>query len=202
MGKKLFTIALCLFISIGAAWAQNTVTGTVTDESGQPLAGASVLVAGTTVGVNTDLDGNYSVTVPKNGILVFSFIGFEEQRINPEGRKTINVVLVEDKNVLDETIVVAFGTTTKEAFTGSASVMKSEQLQKRQTSNVANSLVGNVAGLQMRGASGAQHLSRFVLAIQGVQNFNPLQNLIRRIFGHGHRFEFAFEIRAVFAKLL
>ena len=54
----------------------------------------------------------------------------------------------------------------------------------------------------MRGASGAQHLSRFVLAIQGVQNFNPLQNLIRRIFGHGHRFEFAFEIRAVFAKLL
>ena len=83
MGKKLFTIALCLFISIGAAWAQNTVTGTVTDESGQPLAGASVLVAGTTVGVNTDLDGNYSVTVPKNGILVFSFIGFEEQRINP-----------------------------------------------------------------------------------------------------------------------
>ena len=53
MGKKLFTIALCLFISIGAAWAQNTVTGTVTDESGQPLAGASVLVAGTTVGVNT-----------------------------------------------------------------------------------------------------------------------------------------------------
>lgn len=69
MGKKLFTIALCLFISIGAAWAQNTVTGTVTDESGQPLAGASVLVAGTTVGVNTDLDGNYSVTVPKMGFL-------------------------------------------------------------------------------------------------------------------------------------
>lgn len=76
MGKKLFTIALCLFISIGAAWAQNTVTGTVTDESGQPLAGASVLVAGTTVGVNTDLEGNYSVTVPKNGILVFSFIQY------------------------------------------------------------------------------------------------------------------------------
>lgn len=69
MRKKLFTIALCLFISIGAAWAQNTVTGTVTDESGQPLAGASVLVAGTTVGVNTDLDGNYSVTVPKMGFL-------------------------------------------------------------------------------------------------------------------------------------
>ena len=81
MGKKLFTIALCLFISIGAAWAQNTVTGTVTDESGQPLAGASVLVAGTTVGVNTDLDGNYSVTVPKNGILVFSFIGFDNSSL-------------------------------------------------------------------------------------------------------------------------
>ena len=168
MGKKLFTIALCLFISIGAAWAQNTVTGTVTDESGQPLAGASVLVAGTTVGVNTDLDGNYSVTVPKNGILVFSFIGFEEQRINPEGRKTINVVLVEDKNVLDETIVVAFGTTTKEAFTGSASVMKSEQLQKRQTSNVANSLVGNVAGLQMRGASGAPGAGAGSMNIRGI----------------------------------
>ena len=97
MGKKLLTIALCLLVSIGAAFAQNTVTGTVTDESGQPLAGASVLVAGTTVGVNTDLDGNYSVNVPKDGVLVFSFIGFEEQRITPNGRKNINVVLVKTR---------------------------------------------------------------------------------------------------------
>ncbi len=168
MGKKLFSIALCLFISIGAAFAQTAVTGTVTDESGQPLAGASVLVSGTTLGVNTDLNGNYSLNVPKDGVLVFSFIGFEEQRITPDSRKTINVVLVEDKNVLDETIVVAFGTTTKEAFTGSASVMKSDQLQKRQTSNVANSLVGNVAGLQMRGASGAPGAGAGSVNIRGI----------------------------------
>ena len=170
MGKKLLTIALCLFVSIGAAFAQNTVTGTVTDESGQPLAGASVLVAGTTIGVNTDLDGNYSLNVPKDGVLVFSFIGFEEQRITPNGRKNINVVLVEDKNVLNETIVVAFGTTTKEAFTGSASVVKSEELQKRATSNVANALVGTVPGLQMRGASGAPGAGAGSMNIRGISS--------------------------------
>ena len=168
MSKKLFSFALCLLVSIGTAFAQGPVSGRVTDESGQPLAGASVVVEGTTVGTNTDLDGKYTVNVPQNGVLVFSFIGFVEERVMPGSRKVVNVTLIEDKNLLDETIVVAFGTTTKEAFTGSASVVKSEELQKRSTANVTNALVGSVPGLQLKGASGAPGAGAGSINIRGL----------------------------------
>ena len=168
MSKKLFSFALCLLVSIGTAFAQGSVSGRVTDESGQPLAGASVVVEGTTVGTNTDLDGKYTLNVPQNGVLVFSFIGFVEERVMPGSRKVVNVTLIEDKNLLDETIVVAFGTTTKEAFTGSASVVKSEELQKRSTANVTNALVGSVPGLQLKGASGAPGAGAGSINIRGL----------------------------------
>jgi TonB-linked SusC/RagA family outer membrane protein len=168
MSKKLFSFALCLLVSIGTAFAQGSVSGRVTDESGQPLAGASVVVEGTTVGTNTDLDGKYTLNVPQNGVLVFSFIGFVEERVMPGSRKVVNVTLIEDKNLLDETIVVAFGTTTKEAFTGSASVVKSEELQKRSTANVTNALVGAVPGLQLKGASGAPGAGAGSINIRGL----------------------------------
>ena len=169
MSKKLLSFALCLIIGIGTAFAQGSVSGRVTDESGQPLVGASVMVAGTTIGTNTDLDGRYTLNnVPQDGVLVFSFIGFVEERVTPGNRRTINVTLIEDKNVLDETIVVAFGTTTKEAFTGSASVVKSDDLQKRSTANVTNALVGSVPGLQLKGASGAPGAGAGSINIRGL----------------------------------
>ena len=169
MGKKLFSLVLCLIVGIGTTFAQTVkVSGKVTDASGQPLTGASVFVAGTTNGTMTDATGSYSLTVPANATLTFSFIGFEEQQIQVNRRTQINVVLQEDVNVLNETIVVAFGTTTKEAFTGSASVVKSEDLQKRSTANVTNALVGSVPGLQMKGASGAPGAGSGSINIRGI----------------------------------
>ena len=152
MGKKLFSVLLCLILGMSASFAQTVnVTGKVTDAAGQGLVGASVFVAGTTNGTMTDASGNYSLSVPSNATLTFSFIGFTEQLIAVGGRKVINVILEEDANLLNETIVVAFGTTTKEAFTGSASVVKSEDLQKRSTSNATNARVGSVAARRLRG---------------------------------------------------
>lgn len=169
MGKKLFSVLLCLILGMSASFAQTVnVTGKVTDAAGQGLVGASVFVAGTTNGTMTDASGNYSLSVPSNATLTFSFIGFTEQLIAVGGRKVINVILEEDANLLNETIVVAFGTTTKEAFTGSASVVKSEDLQKRSTANVANALVGSVPGLQMKGASGAPGAGSGSINIRGL----------------------------------
>jgi len=169
MGKKLFSVLLCLILGMGASFAQTVnVTGKVTDASGQGLVGASVFVAGTTNGTMTDASGNYSLSVPSNATLTFSFIGFTEQLIAVGGRKVINVILEEDANLLNETIVVAFGTTTKEAFTGSASVVKSDDIAKRQTANVTNALVGAVPGLQIRGASGAPGAGAGSIRIRGI----------------------------------
>ena len=171
MGKKLFSVLLCLILGMGASFAQTVnVTGKVTDAAGQGLVGASVFVAGTTNGTMTDASGNYSLSVPSNATLTFSFIGFTEQLIAVGGRKVINVILEEDANLLNETIVVAFGTTTKEAFTGSASVVKSEDLQKRSTANVTNALVGSVPGLQMKGASGAPGAGSGSINIRGISS--------------------------------
>ena len=173
MGKKLFSVLLCLILGMSASFAQTVnVTGKVTDAAGQGLVGASVFVAGTTNGTMTDASGNYSLSVPSNATLTFSFIGFTEQLIAVGGRKVINVILEEDVNLLNETIVVAFGTTTKEAFTGSASVVKSEDLQKRSTANVTNALVGSVPGLQMKGASGAPGAGSGSINIRGISSLS------------------------------
>ena len=168
---KLFFTVLALSIC-ALAYGQNiTVKGTVSDASnGEPVPFASLQLKGTMTGTNTDANGEYSISVPSNGTLVFSSVGYTTQEVAVNGKAVINVSLEADTEFLDDVIVVAFGTTTKEAFTGSASVMKSDQLEKRQTSNVANSLVGNVAGLQMRGASGAPGSGSGSINIRGISS--------------------------------
>lgn len=128
MGKKLFTIALCLFISIGAAFAQKgTVTGVVRDAStGEAIPFASVMEKGTMNGISSGEDGTYSISVSNTGsaVLVFSSVGYVTLDVPVSGRATVDVSLEVD-NVLDDVIVVAYGTATKESFTGSAAMVKS-----------------------------------------------------------------------------
>ena len=167
---KLFFTAMVWMVLGLAAYAQNmSVSGTVTDAAGEPIVGANVVLKGDTkVYTLTDVGGNYKISVPSNGVLSVSCLGYVSQEVNVSGRNVVNIALDEDTQLLEETIVVAFGTTTKEAFTGSAAVMKSEDLQKRQTTNVANALVGNVPGLQMRGASGAPGAGAGSMNIRGI----------------------------------
>ena len=165
-----FFSAMVWMLVASVAWAQNVpVAGTVSDGNGDPIVGASVVLkSNTSVYALTDIEGRFRLNAPSNGVLVVSCLGYVGQEVGINGQNVLNISLEQDAQLLDETIVVAFGTTTKEAFTGSASVMKSEDLQKRQTTNVANALVGNVAGLQMRGASGAPGAGAGSMNIRGI----------------------------------
>ena len=146
-----------LFMMAIAASAQNiTVTGVVKDSStGEPVPFASIRLDGTMIGGMTDLDGVYSIDVPADGLLIFSSIGYKDTPVPVEGKAQHDVLLDPDTEMLEETIVVAFGTATKESFTGSATVVKSEDITKVQSSDVTRALEGMVAGVQMTTSSGS-----------------------------------------------
>ena len=170
MGKKFLSILACMLMTASMAWAQKQITGTVVDsESGEPLIGVAVRVPDSSIGVLTDADGNFSISLPDGKTsLNFSFMGMKPATLT--ARNGMKVLLETDTKALDEIIVVAFGTSTKQAFTGSASVMDSKDLEKHVTANVANALVGNVPGLQMRGASGAPGADAGAMNIRGISS--------------------------------
>lgn len=129
------------------------VSGVVVDAvTGEPVIGANIIVKGTTNGVSTDFDGNFTLDVPKGAVLVVSYIGYVNLEVPVSGTK-MTISLKEDTQALDEVVIVAFGKATKESFTGSAGVMKSEELLKAQVTNPAQALAGRVAGLQISNSS-------------------------------------------------
>ena len=153
MKRLLLLLAVCT-ACISGVWAQaQTVTGKVVDAStGEPIVGASVVVQGTSTGSITSLDGDFTVECAQGAKLVISFIGLETKVV--DAKDGVVVELAENTSALDEVMVVAFGTTTKKSFTGSASVVKSEEIQKRQSSNVTSTLAGTVAGVQSSSSTG------------------------------------------------
>ena len=168
---KLFLTVVAL-LACTAAFAQSVrLSGSVKEGNGDAVSGAAVQLKGSTaVYTMTDVAGNYSITVPSDGVLVVSCLGYETAEVPVAGRKVVDIVLNPDSQLLEDVFVVAFGTTTKEAFTGSASVMKSEELEKHQVTNVANALVGAVPGLQMRGASGQPGSDSGSMKIRGISS--------------------------------
>ncbi|MDR3350784.1 MAG: TonB-dependent receptor [Prevotellaceae bacterium] len=152
---KIFLIAACLFFTgKGVVWAQPVQVNGVVTENRQPLAGVSVIVKGSSAVSITDVDGRYSIAAPEGAVLVFSFMGLKTQEIDVGNRTVINVEMEADVAELEEVIVVAYGTATRRAFTGAASVIKSADIAKRQSSNITNMLTGQVAGLQTASSSG------------------------------------------------
>lgn len=137
-----------------------TVTGKVTDESGQPMPGVTVLVKGSATTVYTSANGNYTITAPdENAVLVFSSIGFETQEIKAGSRTTINVTLKMATSKLEETVIIAYGTQKKSELTGSLTTITGESLKDLpSTVNIEQSLQGRAAGvmvLQETGQPGA-----------------------------------------------
>ena len=146
-----FTLLLCSMNS----YAQSiTVTGVVSDATGESLPGVSVAVKGTTNGTITDLDGKYSLDVKKNATLVFSYIGMKTQELNVAGRKTVNVVLKDDTELLDEVIVVGYGTQKKSSLTSAVSAIKGDELLKAPSTNVSQLLGGRLPGISSLQESG------------------------------------------------
>ena len=160
---KLLRIILpgLLMLAASMAQAQNlTVSGVVKDSSnGEPVPFAAIQLQGTMVGGQTDMDGLYSIDVPADGVLVFSSIGYKETIVPVAGKAQHDVLLSPDTEMIEETIVVAFGTATKESFTGSAAVVKSDDIAKVQSSDVTRALEGVVAGVQMTTSSGSLNSS-------------------------------------------
>lgn len=166
-----FLLVLLVFSTTYALAQEKTVSGTVSDESGMPLPGVNVIVQGTTRGAQTDFDGNYTIKAATGEILVFSFVGMKAAQATVGSSNIINMSLQEDIAALDEVVVVAFGTTTKEAFTGSAEVVNSEKLELRSLTSPIAALEGNVTGVQFLSASG-QPGSSPGLVIRGVGTLN------------------------------
>lgn len=132
------------------SFSQNiTVKGTVKDTTGESVIGATVLQKGTTNGIISDVDGNFTLSVPKDATLVVSFVGYQKQEIPVNGKPSLTVVLKEDTELLDEVVVIGYGTQRKEAVTGSVASMKGDDLRQVQTGNITNALQGRVAGVEM-----------------------------------------------------
>jgi len=152
--KKWMLILSCLFLSIGFSIAQTTrISGTVVDDTGESVIGASVVVKGSTTGTITDADGRFTINTPQaNSPLVFSLIGMKTREVRAS--QNMRIVLESDAELLDEVMVVAYGTVKKSAFTGAAGVVDSKSITKLQVSSVSKALEGAVPGLQAASISG------------------------------------------------
>ena len=144
---------------------QVVVTGTVMNQQGLPIVGASVVVKGTTIGILTDIDGKYTLSnVSQNDTLVFTFIGMTPQEIPLNGRTTFYVVMKEETSVLEEVVVVAYGTQKKESVIGSITTIRPAEL-KIPSSNLTTTLAGRIAGIiayQRSGEPGADNADFFI----------------------------------------
>lgn len=147
--RMAFAALLLLIMGGSAAYAQNSVSGTVKDANGEPIVAASVVVRGTTIGVVTDLDGNYTINVPANSTLVASCIGYSDAEVHYTNQGTVNFVLQEDALFLDETVVIGYQTVKRRDLTGSVASVNSRQLSSAPVANVAQALQGKLPGVNI-----------------------------------------------------
>lgn len=172
MSKKLFSLALGLLLTIGSAFAQTTsVSGTVVDENGDPIVSAAIQLKGSTVYTMTNSVGEFTISAPADGILAISCLGFHSTEIPVNGRASISVTLTSDAEVLEDVIVVAYGTVRREANTGSVTSLKNEQLAEIPATSVDKMLSGKMAGVSITSGSG-QPGSTSTIRVRGTSSIN------------------------------
>ncbi|MGK6351670.1 SusC/RagA family TonB-linked outer membrane protein [Parapedobacter sp. DT-150] len=172
--RLLFTAWLMCCGLISTAWArQSSVTGKVTDASdGSPLSGVTITVQGTNTATATDANGSYSITVPGgDATLVFQLIGYSTQQLPVGSKKVIDVSLELATSALDEVMVVAYGTTTRGSFTGSAATVGGEDLKDASTVSFENALLGKMPGVQITNSSGQAGAAPSI-RIRGIGSMN------------------------------
>jgi len=148
-------LTLLLALAVQLTFAQEkTISGTVTDASGLPLPGATVLLKGTTSGTSTDFDGKYAIKANQGATLVFSFVGYITKEIVVGTSNNINTSMQEDSTALEEIIIVGYGTSTKQSFAGTAKTVQSENLEIKNVSNLSQALSGEIAGVTVINTSG------------------------------------------------
>ncbi len=156
MKQTLLSFLVGGMILTSVAFAQErTISGRVTSAEGKALPGVTVAVQGSALSTQTDKDGNYSLNVPIGKILIFSSVGFDDKTIIVSNSSSVfNISLANHENALDEVVVVGYGSTTKESFTGSAKKVSAENIEKKNVSNISQALTGEVAGLQVTNTTG------------------------------------------------
>ncbi|CAM1334737.1 SusC/RagA family TonB-linked outer membrane protein [Tenacibaculum aestuariivivum] len=172
------TLLIYFFISYPSKLIaqENIINGKVIDKSGFSLPGTSVIIKGTATGVQTDLNGNYSIKAKPNNILIFNFLGFITKEITIKDKKTINITLLEDDENLDEIIVVGYGTQKKSDVTGAIGQIKTEELNKVVTTNPTDALQGRISGVTVTSSSGSPGAGADIV-IRGLGSFGNNQPL-------------------------
>ena len=166
----LWTLFL-LLAGAGTAFAQPTVGGTVTDEQGNPLVGVTVVVVDSNKGTTTDINGNYSIAVPKGGILEFTYIGMSSQRITCGGGiSNLDVTMKEDAARLDEVVILGYGSQRRADVTAAVSQIDGKELQKMPMSNISQGLAGRLPGLISVQNSGQPGQDQASMTIRGAKS--------------------------------
>lgn len=174
---RMLTLSLFVLCTTVVFAQQKSIKGTVVDATGEPLIGVNVSVKGTTIGIITDIDGNYSLEVPTNATLVFSYIGYRTQELSVGNQTTINITMQEDTQNIDEVVVVGYGVQKKETVTGSVSTLKGDELIKSPVANLSNAIAGKMSGVVTYQRSGEPGYDGATIRIRGsntLGNNDPL----------------------------
>lgn len=165
-------LTLLLAFVVHLTYAQEkTISGTIIDDNGLPVPGATVLVKNTTSGTTSDFDGNYSINASQGETLVFSFVGYTTKEVLVGASNTINVTLNEDVQALEEVVVVAYGSQSRQAIVGAVAVVSADIIEKQQVASVTNALQGSVPGVNII-SSGGQPGDNPTIRIRGVSSIN------------------------------
>ena len=170
--RNIYVLLLCMFLT--NSYAQQTVTGNVSDQDNNSLPGVAVVIDGTATGTVTDFDGNYSITVEDGQILVFSYLGYETQRISVDGL-ILNVILTESSSQLEEVVVIGYGTAQKKDLTGAVDLITPDDFNKGSVVNAQQLIQGKVAGVSIVSNDGAPGATNNVL-IRGIGSLNLNSN--------------------------
>lgn len=154
-----------------AVQQDNKITGTVLDPTGMPVIGANIMIKGTTNGTITDMDGKFSLDVPKDATLVVTYVGYTNQEISVGNHKALSITLKEDSEALDELVVIGYGSVKKSNLTSSVSKITDEAVSSRPISTVSEALQGQLAGVRSQATSGLPG-SNYSIQIRGVNTIN------------------------------
>lgn len=156
IARKFFFLMVGLLFSVGLNAQTITVSGVVSDPSGEPLIGASILAQGTTVGTSTNIDGEYTINVAPDATLVVSYVGYDTQNVPVDGRTSINVTMQENSVMLNEVVAIGYGTVKKSDATGSVAVIKPDEIEAGLATSVQDMLVGQTPGVVVTQAGGPE----------------------------------------------
>lgn len=163
--RTILTLLFGLFLSVGMYAQQITTTGTVKDSTGEPIIGANVLVKGSTLGSITDIDGKFTIKVSNGDVLQFSFMGYKTIEMKAEN-KPMNIVLQEDTEVLDEVVVIGYGTSRKEDLSTAVTTVKMDDRLKSRPANLASYLQGQMPGVMIQ-SNGGDPMAEVSMSIRG-----------------------------------